>query len=73
LACGFGGEFVVVATKILRERESGDDDGGVRSVRRPRMGRSRCLRRAVVGFDPLVGVPLEVVPGCRYELVEDSG
>ena len=36
-------QFVVSTAKVLYEGVTGDDVCAVRSVRRPRIGRSRCL------------------------------
>jgi hypothetical protein len=44
----------------------------VRSCLRPRIGRSRAFKRPMVGLDPVIGVPIGAMPGCRQELGEDD-
>jgi hypothetical protein len=72
IVCGNAGrEFIVAAAQVLHEgvaaghRSRGSQ--AFESTHRPQPG----FEPAVVGFDDVVGVPLENVPSTRRELVDD--
>lgn len=64
--------FVVAASEVVHEGMPGDNDGrcsvGAQAAHRPRP----VCELAVVGFDPVVGVPLDVVARGWDQLVEHA-
>jgi hypothetical protein len=67
-----GPEFVVAAAEVLHKGVASADHPcaaeSFQAAHRPQPG----LQLAMIGFDPVVGVGLGVVPGARSQLIEDG-
>jgi hypothetical protein len=58
----------VAAPEVLQERQPGDDHpGGVVAAHRSQS----VFEPAMVGLDPIVRVPFDMVPSCRGQFVDD--
>ena len=64
-------QLIVPSTKVLDQGMPGDHDPGAAVLLEPAHGTKSCLQPAVVALDPVVGVPLGVVPRRREQLLQD--
>jgi hypothetical protein len=70
---GVDGEFIVAAAEVLDEGVSGDDDLGCDVCSQAPHRSEPVLEPAVIGFDRVVGVLLDVMPRGAQQLIDDGG
>jgi hypothetical protein len=65
-------KLIPSASYVLYERMPGDHDSGAAVLLEPAHRTKPCLQPAMVGLDPVVGVPIGAVPRRRQQLLQDD-
>jgi hypothetical protein len=68
-----GGDLVVAAAQVLDEGMAGGEYPQPGHGLDPAHGAQASFQLGVVGLDPVVGVPLDVVPRHRQHLLKEAG
>jgi transposase len=63
-------QLIVASPDVLHERMTGNDDPGATVLLESSHRSQSCLQAAVIGLDPVVGVPLGAVPGRRQQVLQ---